>query len=373
MQDFRDTITIDAGTNCTYSIYFVSLEKLGQLLATKLLRPGRCVVITDTNVAPLWLDHLTDALEGWDPFAVVLPAGEETKSAEALQSIYNKVLPLGIDRRTPIIALGGGVVGDLAGYAAATLLRGLPLVHVPTSLIAQVDSAIGGKTGINHSVGKNLIGAFYPPCLVCADSAVLRTLPELEWASGLAEVVKHALIADVRFVDFLEKSWHNVQAREPETVRKMIAWAAKIKATVVSEDALEHGRRAILNFGHTFGHAIERVAGYGSFTHGEAVALGMRAALVLSHRLNGRFYAERAMALVQRIPVRRTLTSLGIPIEHLIDTMRFDKKADRGVIRLILLHAAGEAYVTDTVSYEEVYEAWHTLYSDSSGTRSGVH
>jgi 3-dehydroquinate synthase len=286
----------------------------------------------------------------------VLAPGEITKAPHALQAIYDAALAWEIDRKTPVLALGGGVVGDLAGYAAATLLRGLPLVQLPTTLIAQVDSAIGGKTGINHPVGKNLIGAFHQPSLVCIDLTMLATLPVLEWTSGLAEVVKHALIADAGFLAFLEANGPGILAREEHLAGETVYRAAAIKAVVVSEDEREQGRRAILNFGHTFGHAIERVAGYGQFTHGEAVALGMRAALHLSHRLHPDLPLERLNHLVRQIPVRHTLADW--PVSSLMEAMRSDKKAEAGTQHFVLLRRPGEAYVTADVAMPYVADAW---------------
>ena len=361
-----DPITIRTGFSGSYDVYFTSMKELSQLMKGHFATPGRCIVITDANVGSFWLDTLLPALEGWQPHVMVLDAGETTKSALMLQRIYDEVLSLGIDRRTPILALGGGVIGDLAGYAAATLLRGLPLVHVPTSMIAQVDSAIGGKTGINHAVGKNLIGAFYPPRIICADPATLLTLPALEFNSGLAEVVKHALITDIEFFNFLEEFWPKVIGREKDVLTRMVAWAASIKAKVVEEDTLEQGRRAILNFGHTFGHAIERVAGYGSFTHGEAVALGMRAALTLSKRKHTFLDIDRPLNLVKKIPVRERLPSLLIKKDELIEAMRFDKKSYGGRIRVILLDRVGNAYVTDDITRDDLKHAWGALYLEEA-------
>ena len=357
-----DAVRVDFGSGRCYDMRFAPLAALDALLTDAGLKRGRCVVVTDGNVSGRWLGPAIGALGDWDPVIIVLPAGEETKSAAALHKIYDAVLPAGIDRQTPVIALGGGVVGDLAGFAAATLLRGLPLVHVPTSLIAQVDSAIGGKVGINHAVGKNLIGTFCQPRLVCVDTAVLQTLPALEWNSGLAEVVKHALIADPAFMAFLDVAWEHILARDAPTIRRMVHWAASIKAAVVGQDEREQGRRAILNFGHTFGHAIERVAGYGAYTHGEAVALGMRAALTLSSRLHPDYCTRQVMALVKRIPVRFSLSSQGICVDALMDAMRYDKKVQRGVMRFVVLCGDGQAYVTDQVSRDDLSAAWAAAF-----------
>ncbi len=341
-----------------YAIHVAALREVPRLMAEAGLRTGRCLVVTDTNVATLYQASLENALReaGWTPKTIALPPGEATKAPGPLQRIYDDALAWGIDRKTPVLALGGGVVGDLAGFAAATLLRGLPFAQLPTTLIAQVDSAIGGKTGINHAVGKNLVGAFHQPRLVCVDLATLSTLPSLEWTSGLAEVVKHAFIADVDFLDFLETNWPAVLARETGVVGEMVYRAAGIKAVVVSEDEREQGRRAILNFGHTFGHAIERVAGYGQFTHGEAVALGMRAALHLSHRLHPDLPLERAYRLARQLPVRNRLADL--PEAALTQAMRFDKKVEAGTLRFVVLRRLGEAYVTSEASQADVEAAW---------------
>ena len=270
-----------------------------------------------------------------------------------------RLLSAGIDRQTPVFALGGGVTGDLAGFAAATLLRGLPLVHLPTSLIAQVDSSIGGKTGINHKLGKNLIGAFHQPALVLSDLDMLQSLPELEWRSGLSEVVKHGLIADANFADELSENWDRILHREKVCVQRMIVRAAEIKAVVVSEDERESSRRAILNFGHTFAHAIECVAGYGEFTHGEAVALGMRAATRVSAILNPGLPYTVIESLLQRLPVRNSISHLDPKV--LIQAMYFDKKIEAGNLRLILLREIGNAYITDQITEEQILEGWNHL------------
>lgn len=355
---FPEPISIRLGSERGYRLFFEPLDTLPHLLVAHDVRPGRTLVVTDTHVAEHYRGRLEQALveAGWTPRTLILPPGETTKSNEHLQAIYDAALAWGIDRHTPVLALGGGVVGDLAGFAAATLLRGLPLVQIPTTLIAQVDSAIGGKTGINHDVGKNLIGAFHQPLFVCIDRSTLQTLPEREWTSGLAEVVKHALIADRALVARLEAEWQAVLDRSDTVVPEVIHRAAAIKASVVSEDEREAGRRAILNFGHTFGHAIERVAGYGTFTHGEAVALGMRAALYLSHVRHPELPLERADRLVQQIPVPPGLGELATT--DLMDAMQADKKARAGSLRFVVLRSIGEAYVTGDVSTADVEAAW---------------
>ncbi|MEM8559317.1 MAG: 3-dehydroquinate synthase [Bacteroidota bacterium] len=344
--------------NRGYPIYFEPLSDVPLRLRVRGLSPGRCFVVTDEQVARQHLGPLLHGLrrQRWQPEALVLPAGEETKSMVHLARIQTWALENGIDRSRPLLALGGGVVGDLAGFAAATTLRGVPLVQLPTSLIAQVDAAIGGKTGINHRLGKNLVGAFYQPRFVHVDQDVLATLPEREWTSGLAEVVKYGLIADAEFFAFLEANWDALLARDAAVVAHVLHRSASIKADVVGHDERESGRRATLNFGHTFAHAIERVAGYGTFTHGEAVALGMRAALHLSRTLRQAFPFERTDALVARLPVPGSLTALSD--SDLMAAMRTDKKRIGDRIRFVVLDDLGLARVTDNVSEDAVTAAW---------------
>ena len=350
-------IQISPGNDTPYPYTIRSLEDVPGLMAQANLRTGKCIIVTDQTVEELYGMHVHDVLEasGWQPKRIAIPAGESTKSYAFLHEIYDAALSWGIDRKTPVLALGGGVVGDLAGFAAATLLRGIPLVQLPTTLIAQVDSAIGGKTGINHSEGKNLVGSFHQPAFVCAAPETLATLPQREWTSGLAEVVKHALIADGEFLSFLEANWEDILSKEPAVIEPMIHWAAKIKAEVVSQDVKEANIRAILNFGHTFGHAIERIAGYGHFTHGEAVAIGMRMALLLSKKLHPSLDATRCDALVQRIPLYSSMASL--TPELLIEAMYSDKKTQAGKLHFVLLDRVGHAYVEDQAAHAQVHEA----------------
>ena len=252
-----------------------------------------------------------------------------------------------------------GVIGDLAGFAAATLLRGLPLVHLPTSLLAQVDAAVGGTTAINHETGKNLIGAFYQPRFVCADPNTLDTLAMDEYTGGMAEVVKHALIGDVALLEHLEDHLVPVLSRrDPEAIAQTIERAVQVKADVVAADEREEGRRAVLNFGHTFAHAIEKVAGYGQFSHGEAVAVGMRAGLYLSHRRHPEALPrDRADHVIRAIPVESDPSTLSF--EALYDAMAADKKNRGDTIRFVLLRRLGEAYVTGEVSRAEAEQAWN--------------
>jgi len=344
----------------SYDVHFRSLRTLPGLLEDANLPPGRALLISDENVAAHYRTPLTNILEeaGWTLTSIVLPPGESTKSASSLHRIYDEALGWGIDRQTPVLALGGGVIGDLAGFAAATLLRGLPLVQLPTSLLAQVDASVGGKTAINHETGKNLIGAFYQPRLVCADPETLDTLPMDEYTSGMAEVVKHALIGDVALLDFLDDHLVPVfSRRNREAITRTIEQAVQVKAEVVAADEREAGRRAVLNFGHTFAHAIERVAGYGTFSHGEAVAVGMRAGLYLSHRRHPEALPrERADELIRAIPVDADPAALSF--DALYEAMATDKKNQGDTIRFVLLRRLGKAYVTGDVSRAEAEQAW---------------
>lgn len=349
-----------------YAVRFEPLATLPLHLHEAGRSPGRVLVVTDDTVGPLYLDVLTEALEAadWTPEVYVAEAGEASKRAETLGRIYDWALGLGIARSTPVVALGGGVVGDLAGFAAATLLRGLPLIQIPTTVIGQVDSAIGGKTGINHAAGKNLIGAFHQPLLVLADPITLQTLTERDYRSGLAEVVKHALLADEALAARIEREWEAISAREHRPLSLLIRDAAAIKAAVVSADEREAGERALLNFGHTFGHAIEREAGYGTVTHGEAVAIGMRAALHLSASLRDGAPAgpalpapfDRADRLVARLeppPLPPDLTN-----RQLTAAMATDKKRAASGLRFIVLDEIGAARIAADVPAEWVDAAW---------------
>ena len=308
----------------------------------------RAAIVTNTVVGPLYLDDVAQALRaaGKRVTEIVLPDGEEQKTWQNLQRIYDGLLGDQCDRKTTVIALGGGVVGDMAGFAAATYMRGVPFVQLPTTLLAQVDSSVGGKTGINHPLGKNMIGAFYQPKAVIADTATLNTLPARELSAGLAEVIKHGAIIDADFFDWIESNIEQLMARDPEALAYAIKRSCEIKADVVRQDEREGGLRAILNFGHTFGHAIESGMGYGNWLHGEAVGCGMVMAADLSHRLgyidaNAR---ERVAALVQAAGLPHLAPDLGAA--RWLELMQVDKKNEGGQIRFILLKPLGAPLIT---------------------------
>jgi 3-dehydroquinate synthase len=275
-----------------------------------------------------------------------VPDGESFKNWETLNTIFDALLTNRCERKTALIALGGGVVGDVAGFAAAVYLRGVPFIQVPTTLLAQVDSSVGGKTGINHPLGKNMIGAFHQPRLVLADIATLETLPPRELAAGLAEVIKYGLILDGAFFEWLEENMARLVAREPAALAYAVRRSCELKAQVVARDERESGPRALLNLGHTFGHAIEAGLSFGTWLHGEAVAAGTVQAARLSLRLGSLAEADvqRVVALLQRANLPTAAPDLGV--ERYLELMGLDKKVEGGRLRLVLLRSIGEAYVT---------------------------
>lgn len=311
--------------------------------------PGaRAAIVTNATVAPLYLERVRAGLVRYDPVVVVLPDGEQYKTLEVLGRIFDALLEARCDRQTTIIALGGGVVGDMAGFAAAVYQRGVPFIQMPTTLLAMVDSSVGGKTGVNHPLGKNMIGAFHQPRAVLIDTDTLATLPERELSAGLAEVIKYGLIRDPEFFAWLEDNMEALLARAPQALIEAIYRSCRNKAEVVAADERESGVRAILNLGHTFGHAIETGLGYGEWLHGEAVAAGMVMAADLSRRLGWLADAElqRIESLIRRarLPLR---PPPALTPERLRELMSVDKKARAGKLRLVLLKRLGEAVVTD--------------------------
>jgi 3-dehydroquinate synthase len=312
----------------------------------------RVAIVTNDTVAPLHLERLAGPLEaaGVACVRIVVPDGEDHKDWATLDRVIGELLAHRCDRYTAIVALGGGVVGDLAGFAAATYQRGVPYIQVPTTLLAQVDSSVGGKTAINHPRGKNMIGAFYQPQLVLADMDALATLPERELRAGLAEVIKHGAIRDAALFAWLEANVERLVARDVEALAHVVKRSVEIKAAVVARDEREAGERALLNFGHTFGHAIEAGLGYGTWLHGEAVAAGMVMAAELSTRLGmlEPQSAERLRGLIERagLPV----AGPGLPADRYLELMSVDKKAQAGRLRFILLERLGSAVIRGDVS-----------------------
>lgn len=330
-----------------------------------LARPGplgewiaapRVLVVSDENVAPHYLARVEAALGDRLRDSVILPPGEQTKNLDTLSRLFDHCADRHIGRDGALVALGGGVVGDLTGFAAACWQRGIDFYQLPTTLLAQVDASVGGKTAVNHSAGKNLIGAFHQPRAVIADTDTLATLPDREFRAGLAEVVKHALIADAGFLAWLEANAGALDDRDADVIAETVLRCCRIKAAVVSEDERERGRRAILNFGHTFGHVIEAATGFGEWLHGEAVAAGMVQAMALSVRL-GTFPAgdrDRAVELMDRL--RLPLQAPALPEATWLEWMARDKKATAGGLRFIVLDGLGKAAVRDDVTNDQLRE-----------------
>lgn len=372
-QQQRDTLYVNAAS-LRYPIIFDNgiLDK-GSTYAPY-IKGDKVLIVTNTVVAPLYLQRVQDALESLklSVSVVILPDGEEHKSLPSLSRIWDECMKCRMDRKSTLIALGGGVIGDITGFAAATFVRGLPFIQIPTTLLAVVDSSVGGKTAINHPMGKNMIGAFYQPQSVIVDSAVLDTLDDRQLSAGLAEVVKYGLIRDWQFFEWCAANMNLLVARDAEALRYAMRKSCQFKADIVSEDERESGIRAILNLGHTFGHAIEAAMGYGEWLHGEAVAAGMIMACEMSSRL-GWIDTEtvdqvetvlRAAALPVRPPPTMTL-------EKFMTYMSVDKKVEAGVLRLVLLKRPGEAVVTadfdESVLFDTIMH-YHQLFKESPGT-----
>ncbi|PKL98202.1 MAG: 3-dehydroquinate synthase [Gammaproteobacteria bacterium HGW-Gammaproteobacteria-9] len=311
------------------------------------IRGRQVAIVTNETVAPLYLDRLTRTLSNHAVTPVILPDGEEHKNWQTLQLIFDALLGARHDRNTTIIALGGGVVGDMAGYAAASYQRGVDFIQVPTTLLSQVDSSVGGKTGINHPLGKNMIGAFYQPRAVVIDTTTLATLPARELSAGLAEVIKYGLICDEPFLGWLETNIDLIRALDSAALTEAIQRSCAAKAKVVNADERESGVRAILNLGHTFGHAIETHMGYGVWLHGEAVAAGTVMALEMSCQLGwiGGAERDRAIRLLQRAALPVVPPAQMRP-QDFLEHMAVDKKVLDGRLRLVLLRQLGEAVVT---------------------------
>lgn len=355
------TLKVELGER-SYPIYIgEGLLDQPELLAPHIVGKQVAIVSNET-VAPLYLQRLTHSLGAYSVLPVVLPDGEAFKNWETLQLIFDALLTARHDRRTTVIALGGGVIGDMAGFAAACYQRGVDFIQVPTTLLSQVDSSVGGKTGINHPLGKNMVGAFYQPNAVLIDTASLKSLPPRELSAGLAEVIKYGLICDEPFLGWLEDNVDALRALDQAALTRAIQRSCEAKAAVVGADERESGVRATLNLGHTFGHAIETHMGYGVWLHGEAVAAGTVMALEMSMRLGWISQAQRDRGI-------RLFQRAGLPVvppaemtpAHFMEHMAVDKKVLDGRLRLVLLRHMGEAVVTDDYP-QEILQA--TLAAD---------
>jgi len=341
----------------SYPIYIGQNLLAQSALIQKHIKGKEVLIVTNETIAPLYLKQIEGALSGYQHRAVILPDGEEFKSLDVLNQIFDKLLEARFSRQVTLIALGGGVIGDMTGFAASCYQRGVPFIQVPTTLLSQVDSSVGGKTAVNHALGKNMIGAFYQPQCVLADTNTLNTLEDRQLASGLAEVIKYGLINDAEFFEWLEENISALKNREPEALAYAIERSCQDKADLVAKDETELGVRALLNLGHTFGHAIETGMGYGNWLHGEAIATGMLMAADLSARQGWMQHAD-----VQRI--RAIFECVGLPVigpaemtvEQYMSLMSVDKKVQDGVIRLILMKGIGQATISDDYDVVKLQE-----------------
>ncbi len=356
-------LTVDLGTR-SYPIY-IGDHLLGQGELLRKHIPGNsALIVSNETVAPLYLHQVRALLGGLRHECVILPDGEEYKNLDILNRIYDALLNHRLDRNTTVIALGGGVVGDMAGFAAASYQRGVHLIQIPTTLLALVDSSVGGKTGVNHALGKNMIGAFYQPRAVIADTSTLNTLPQRELSAGLAEVIKYGLIKKPEFFHWLNAHMDALLARDPKALAGAIEVSCRTKAEVVAADERESGQRALLNLGHTFGHAIETGLGYGHWLHGEAVGAGMCMAARMSHDL-GWLSATDCAAIIAQI--ERAQLPIHAPREmsqqQFIELMSVDKKVLDGVLRLVLLKRIGHAIVSSDYTLEHMHNAVQHSYA----------
>jgi len=354
------TLNVDLGQR-SYPIHIgPGLLSRADLLVPHLLQP-RVVIVTNTVVAPLYLEGLRTALQAHaiEVIPVILPDGESYKNWETLNLIFDALLTHRVERKTTLIALGGGVIGDLTGFAAASYQRGVPFIQIPTTLLSQVDSSVGGKTGINHPLGKNMIGAFYQPQVVIADTDTLNTLPDRELSAGLAEVIKYGLIGDLAFLEWLELNMAKLRARDPQSLQHAIARSCQNKAEVVAADEREAGVRAHLNLGHTFGHAIETGMGYGNWLHGEAVGAGMVMAADASQRMGWLSEADvaRTRKLIRAAGLPEVAPNLGV--DTYLEFMGHDKKVESGKLRFVLLKKLGEATVSSDLPQATLRETLH--------------
>ncbi len=366
MNKSTNKITVKKEGEFSYDICLEdSFHKLGEEL-TKLGCQGRKIcIVTDTNVAALYLDEVREITEEACARTEVFcfPAGEENKTLDVIRSLYKILIEAGFDRHDFLLALGGGVTGDLTGYAAATYLRGISFIQVPTTLLAQIDSSIGGKTGVDFDGYKNMVGAFHQPCLVYANLSTLKSLPEDQFASGMGEVLKHGMIRDGAYYEWTIEHMDEIMERETSALSYMVYQSCMIKKTVVEHDPEEKGERALLNFGHTIGHAIEKLKNF-TLLHGECVALGCVAAAYISWQRGllseDEFYEIRDMNVGFGLPISFD----GLSSEEIVKATKKDKKMNAGKVRFILLKKIGKAYIDQTVTDEEMLNAVNQLNAD---------
>ena len=349
------TLTVDLGDR-SYPIYIGDGLLAQPELLRKHINGKQALVVTNETVAPLYLDAVRKSLAGLHYSEVILPDGEQFKTLDVLSQIYDRLLQDKHNRTTTLIALGGGVVGDMTGFAAASYQRGVDFIQIPTTLLSQVDSSVGGKTGVNHALGKNMIGAFHQPNCVIADTDTLNTLPPRELSAGIAEVIKYGLICDAEFYQWLAVNTELLMARESQALSEAVFRSCDNKAKVVAADERESGIRAILNLGHTFGHAIETVQGYGNWLHGEAVAAGMVLAAKLSVQLGWLLESDLRHLVELLKQAALPVAPPEMTVEQFLQLMAVDKKVLDGRLRLVLLKQIGEAVVTSEVGEQAVKE-----------------
>lgn len=351
----------------TYPIYFESdFAGLSQAIKDIGKTYTSYIIITDSNVKPLYADKIVNELKAFDGDSLVVSfeAGEENKTLDTIASFYDQIIRFGADRKALVIALGGGVTGDMAGFCASTYMRGIDFVQVPTSLLSQVDSSVGGKTGVDFNGYKNVVGAFYQPMFVYINVATLNSLPERELYAGMSEVVKHGFIKDLKYYDFLKQNVDQVLNLEPDTLKTMIKWSCEIKKSVVDEDEKEAGVRALLNFGHTFGHSIERLKNF-ELIHGECVSIGMHGALHLSHELG--YLSEEAVKdgieLIKAYHMPLTVSGLGR--DDLYNEMFHDKKTTNKRLVFAMLNQVGDSFLnTNTIDEQAIYSCFDKIMSN---------
>ena len=355
MSDKTKILNVELGDK-SYPIYIgIDLLSMKSLFVDQ-IQGRQVMIVTNKTIAPLYLDKLTSILDGFNVQSLILPDGEEFKTLETLNKVFDALLEAKFDRTSTLIALGGGVIGDITGFAAASYQRGVGFIQVPTTLLSQVDSSVGGKTGINHELGKNMIGAFYQPKAVIIDVNTLDTLSNQEFSAGMAEVIKYGLLGNADFLSMLEANIESIMARKKDLIIEVIFNCCQDKARIVELDEFEKGKRALLNLGHTFGHGIENAFGYGNYLHGEAVSIGMVMAAKLSKDEGNLSHEEtlRVESILSKadlpISINKTIDS-----ETLITAMSLDKKSIDGKIRLVLLKSLGDSYLTDSYSLSLIH------------------
>lgn len=350
-----DTLSVELGER-SYPIIIGENLLQQAALFKPLLKSESVFIVTNETIAPLFLDQLKTLLESYKVAVCILPDGEQHKNLQSMNQVYTGLLEAHCGRDVTLLALGGGVVGDMAGFAAATFQRGVRFIQLPTTLLAQVDSSVGGKTGVNHALGKNMIGAFYQPQAVIIDTSTLKTLPEREFVAGLAEVIKYGLIEDIQFLHWLDEHMEDLRSRHPDALRYAILKSCESKARVVSCDERESGLRAILNFGHTFAHALETATGYKVWLHGEAVGFGMLMALDFSRELEllNSEQVDYATSIIRRAGLPLSPPAQVRDADQVLSLMAHDKKVTAGKLRLILLEDLGQAMITESFDQQQL-------------------